>query len=171
MEGGLEFPRRNLLHGIRLRRNDRPAFMHTPAGSGGFGLERQMVGYLVEPAGNGFVPLPRGRLGSEDDEHRLADVFGVMPVVQQAPANPQDHRAVPPDQRRKRSLVVLVGEALQQLAIRGLARGACAYQPPEVLHDRAGAYLVHGCPLRRDYRFSYPGNPFGARIGRLFLEE
>src|SRR5262249_50889814 len=72
----------------------------------------------VEPVAQEFR-LGDGRgLAHEDEEGRLECVFRVLGVAEDAPAQGQDHRTVPPHQGLKRVLVPVGQESLQQLVIR-----------------------------------------------------
>jgi hypothetical protein len=98
----------------------------------------------VQPPRHRLGPPQGGRLAGEQQESGLKDVVGVVLIVEDAPAQPQDHRPVAADQGGKGGLVVMGGEALQQLAVRhlGVARGS--QDPSEVAQDGGCGSVGHG---------------------------
>jgi hypothetical protein len=70
----------------------------------------------------------------------------------------------------KSRFIMLAGEALEQLAIRGGVFASYGRQLPEVFHDYIGTCLTHGCPSLVTVG-SLPNNPTRGGLGRLFLEE
>ena len=77
---------------------------HPPEGRPA-GLQRGPVGDPVEP-GPDQVPGPdRGRPPGQDQERGLERVLGQVRVADDPPADAQDHRPVPADQRGERGLV------------------------------------------------------------------
>jgi hypothetical protein len=103
-----------------------------PSSCGGLGpgLERHAVSHAVQPAGQGSVPAQAAQVLGEDEEGGLEGVLGVLGVLQDAPADAVDHRAVALHHGVKRRLVPggkdpfdevpvgLVGEQLRRHAPR-----------------------------------------------------
>ena len=56
-------------------------------------------------------------LADQHEERRLERVVSIVRVAEQAPADPQDHRPMPRDNRLKRRLVAVVNETLQKRPI------------------------------------------------------
>jgi hypothetical protein len=79
------------------------------------------MGHPVQEIAHGLPRHDGRRLFGEDEEGDLEGVLGVMAVAQDAPADAQHHRPVPPHQRLKRRLVAPRQEALQQLPVRRAA--------------------------------------------------
>jgi hypothetical protein len=73
------------------------------------------------------MALDRAGFSREHQERRLKCIFCVLLVVQHSQTEPKHHRPMSSDQRVKGRLVVLVGEAPQQLSVRKL--GKCLSYP------------------------------------------
>src|SRR5262249_42604068 len=59
----------------------------------------------------------RGGFACQNDERRLKSIFGVLDLMQDAPADAQHHRAVPPHQLFEGHLVLRAHEAIEELAV------------------------------------------------------
>jgi hypothetical protein len=76
----------------------------------------QVIRHAIQEAAH--VRLPNGGgLARQNQESRLENIFGVLLVTEHAVAHAQHHRPVPPHQQRERRLIVLRGEALQELMV------------------------------------------------------
>jgi hypothetical protein len=73
----------------------------------------------VQPAGQRVGLAYRSGLSSEDEEGGLEGVLGVGLVAQDAAADVQDHRAVPPQEGRESRLVPLAEEPPEQFLVAG----------------------------------------------------
>src|SRR5947208_1864705 len=61
--------------------------------------------------------------------------LGIVGVSQCPPANPQDHRPVPPQQHLESRLIAPCEESLQQLSVRRVIPGRPESNLAEILHD------------------------------------
>ena len=82
-------------------------------------------------------------LAGQDEEGGLESIFRVGFVAQHAPADVQDHWAVPPEERSKRRLVPPVAELLEQLLVGQLLHALVFDDLADQLQDRAGHGLGH----------------------------
>jgi hypothetical protein len=78
-----------------LRQDGHLPFPGPPAGAGRPGPHGRGVGDTVQPIPDRLAWPHRARLADQDEEGRLEGVLGVLGVVEDAPADAQDHRAVP----------------------------------------------------------------------------
>jgi hypothetical protein len=86
------------------------------------------IRHLVEPARDG-LPFADGTGPARQDEERgLKGVLGILFLTQDAAAEVEHHRAVPPHQQLERRLVAPTGKAVKQIRIRNLARSEQAVQ-------------------------------------------
>src|SRR5262249_31090179 len=86
----------------------------------------------------------RAGLARQDEEGRLENVLGVVPVAEQAAAHRQDHAAVPSHQGFKGGFIPCRRKALQQLRVRELGARRRVCQPVEVAHHRIDLCVTHG---------------------------
>ena len=75
------------------------------------------MGHLIEPGPQGNVAAESTRFLDEDQESCLEGVLGVVRILQDAPADAQDHRPVTRHQGLERRGVMPGDEALEQLRI------------------------------------------------------
>lgn len=109
--------------------------------------ESNPVSHLVEPAAD-RVAFADGRgLASKHQEGDLEGILGLMVVVQDALAEAEDHRAMPPDQHLEGGLVALADELLQQLGVRQRATALPADEPTQLVADRVRWFVRHGVPI------------------------
>jgi hypothetical protein len=76
----------------------------------------------------------RGRLARQHQETGLEDILGILDMLEQPPAQTQDHRPMPPNQRRKSRFVSPANESFQQLLIRNKAPPAPLCQVANLLN-------------------------------------
>ena len=74
------------------------------AGCAGPRIECGAAGDAVEPARQLFPPRDRRRFPGQHEKCRLKGILGLVSVPQHAPADAQDHHAMPLDQSRERRL-------------------------------------------------------------------
>jgi hypothetical protein len=94
--------------------------MRAPSGKIDSGPQRDALGHAVEPACQAFALAERASMPHKDEKRCLKCVVRIVHVAQHVPANAQDHRPVPIEQGRKRSLGNFTGayqEPVQKLAI------------------------------------------------------
>src|SRR5207249_4128667 len=116
----------------------------------GPGLDGQMVGHLVQPAGEGRLLADSGSLAGQHQEGGLESVLGIMPMTQLAAADIPDHRPVPLYQLGKGGFVTAGGKAFEKLAVGQPGRGFGSEFPPEMPQKEAQGYARHGsAPERR----------------------
>ena len=89
-----------------------------PPGGGGIGPDRHAVGHPIEPGPQRDAAADRTRFLDEDQERGLEGILGVVRILQDAPADAQDHRPVTRHQDLERRGVIPGGEALEQLRSR-----------------------------------------------------
>jgi hypothetical protein len=87
--------------------------------------------------------LNGARFLGEDQKSRLENILGIVPVVQHAAADAQDHGAVPLYQGGEGGFLMLRGEAFDQLPVWHLALGLCRRQLAEVSQDDPGLCACH----------------------------
>jgi hypothetical protein len=85
----------------------------------------------MEPTADRRVPGNGRCPPGEDQEGGLKDVLGVVPIVQHALANTEDHRPMPLDQERKGSLITLGHEGVEQFPIRAWFAAGRGCEPAE----------------------------------------
>ena len=83
-----------------------------------------MPGHPVQPIAQDGAGGHGTRLADEDKEGGLEGVLGVGGIAQDTLADAQHHAAVSLQQRRKRRLISIQREALQQLPVAELLRAA-----------------------------------------------
>ena len=71
----------------------------------------------MQPGPQRDVAAERPRFLDEDQERGLEGILGIVRILQDAPADAQDHRPVPRHQDLERRGVLPGGEALEQLRI------------------------------------------------------
>src|SRR5262249_43154770 len=71
----------------------------------------------VEPVAHQVPSADRAGASNENEERRLKRVFDVVLIVEDAPANSQNHRSVPLDQSREGSIVTSLDKTLKQLSL------------------------------------------------------
>jgi hypothetical protein len=108
----------------------------------------------VKPTGQGLSLANRAGLSRLDQKSRLQSIFGIMDVAERAPANPQDHRPVPPHEGGERSLIIAAQEIPKQRVVGLLGRLHIGGQAPDVSE--------HGRHSRLGHRFSSPQVPEGS---------
>src|SRR5262249_29469317 len=120
----------------------------------GLGFQRGAEGNAVEPVGDILSWPDGGGLAGEYEKSGLQGVFGIVVVMEDAAANPEDHRGMAPHKSVEGGLVLALDEAREEATI----RHACvvlpeqgAAQMPEDGVDRSGR---HACPPWRSFRFS-----------------
>src|SRR5262249_33062365 len=59
-------------------------------------------------------------LPGKKQERRLANIFGVLIMMEQAQGHAHDHVAMAPDQRRERLLIALLDKAADKIVVRRL---------------------------------------------------
>ena len=89
--------------------------------SHGSRLQGRLAGRSIEPVTHHAARPNGGRLAHQHKKGGLETVFHVGLVVQDTPANAQDHRPVPPNQGFKGVIVPLADKKLKQLGIGGRA--------------------------------------------------
>jgi hypothetical protein len=94
------------------------------------------MGDAVQPSAN---ILYGAGLAHEQEKGRLADVLGVVWVVQQLPADAQNHRPVPPQQLGKRLAVAVLYETGEQILVARLLEGVGRRQAADVAQDGIGS--------------------------------
>ncbi len=72
----------------------------------------------IKPVGEHRRGSDRSRLAGEDEERGLEGVLGIVVVAEDAPADAQDHRPMPPDDRLERRLIATCDEPFEQIAVR-----------------------------------------------------
>jgi hypothetical protein len=85
--------------------------------------------HTVQPVRQQLAVAQRARPADQDQERRLERILHVVRIVEQPPADAQDHRAVPRHDRLKRDLVALAREPRQELPLRQTRYGPPAEQP------------------------------------------
>src|SRR5262249_48662560 len=80
-------------------------------------------------------------------ERGLESIFGGVPILQDAPADPQDHGAMTLHQFRERRLVLLANETFQQLAVRDRRLRLRTDQPAKVMQNLVQLSLGHSIPF------------------------
>jgi hypothetical protein len=80
-------------------------------------LERDPVSHFVEPASYCLATHNAGCLPNQNQKSRLEGVFRILFVAQDPPANAPYHARVPPDESFERTVVVALGESVQQIAV------------------------------------------------------
>jgi hypothetical protein len=83
----------------------------------GIGPQRDPVGHAIQPASQRTGGLQPAGFSEEHQKRGLEGIFGVALIPEHAPADRQDHRAVPRDQGSKRPLVAPVEKAFHELGI------------------------------------------------------
>jgi hypothetical protein len=101
-----------------------------------------MRGDPVQPSGHRILPAHGFRLAGQQQEGRLECVFRVLSLSQHPPAHAEDEVAVPSDQLRKRVLIAVVSEAIQQVAIGRLLGGRLG-QTAEVPNEQWNRLAEH----------------------------
>ena len=71
----------------------------------------------MQPAADRAAPADRRGVARQGEECGLEGVFGIVLVVQHAPADAEDQRAVAAHQRREGCFLAPCGETLQQFAV------------------------------------------------------
>src|SRR5260370_27332359 len=87
-------------------------------------LESDPIGDFVKPAPYRFPPGQAPGLPEEYEKRRLKRIVGRLRASENTPAHAQDHAAVSLQQRRKRRLISIQREALQQLPVAEPLRAA-----------------------------------------------
>jgi hypothetical protein len=97
----------------------------------------------VEPAAQG-LPLADGSgPAGQQQERGLEAVLGVFHPAEHPPADAEDHRPVPLEERCERRLVSPAEVGREQLAVRFLTVFPGRGERPQVLHDLPGLRLCH----------------------------
>src|SRR5207302_724293 len=93
------------------------------------------MGHAIQPVADQLPRHDRCRLANQDSESGLEGVFGIVIVVEDAPADTEDHRTVAAQQDFKRVFVPALDEPLQELSI-GKPRSILAKRrAAKVLYD------------------------------------
>src|SRR5262249_38266608 len=112
----------------------------------------QPEGGAVQPRRQGLGPADRPGLVGQQQERGLEHVLGTFGVTDDAPGQPQHHRAVPLQQLGERLAVAGGDEALQEFAIAGLLRR---------LPDQEGTKIANQCVSQGSHADLSPkGNTF-----------
>src|SRR5262249_49870727 len=78
------------------------------------------------------------------------DILGLVLIIEDAAADAQDHRAVPPHQGSEGGLVAVADEAAQQFAVALAVGGSAAEQPAKMADGGDGVAVGHEAwPSRR----------------------
>ena len=96
------------------------------------GLEGDAACHLVKPAAHGLPLADRSSLAGQCEKRRLEGVFGVLAVVQDAPADTEHNALVTADDQLERRLIRMRDEAREELCVAGAsgaAFGACHNVP------------------------------------------
>jgi hypothetical protein len=137
VEQGMQFFPGNVGSGIGRRHVASSLLVPALLGGVGLGPDRQAVGDLVQPVAHGLGLADRVGLAGEDEEGGLESVLGVVQAAEHAPADAQDHGAVPLDQGGEGRLLPPLGEALEQLRVAEVRDTLGASQAAEVAENRA----------------------------------
>jgi hypothetical protein len=123
------------------------------AHNGDLRFEGRAVGDAVEPLAEPFGLSQAARLLDEYEERGLEGVFGVLVVAEDAPADAEDHRSVPPHQRGERGGIARGDEPLQQVRV---GRVAGHGRLPEEMDDGAELCASHAAdPSCREFLAPY----------------
>jgi hypothetical protein len=114
-----------------------------------FGCSGETVGHLIQPRTYRIVPAQGPGLPGEDEKGSLGRILGIVNVAQHAAADAKYHGAVPPHERCKSRLIVLLAETVQQLAVRQLARAFLRHELADVPKNNACAKAGHDRGSRR----------------------
>ena len=91
----------------------------------------------MEPAAEQVAAAERVGLADEHEERGLERVVDVVGVAEQGPADGEDHRAVPGDDRLEGRAVAACDEAVEELALAQAGGGPGPEQPADlVARDR-----------------------------------
>ena len=134
VHGGLNLLRGCTASGIDRAQRARLLLVLAPPRGGPSCIGGHAIRDSVKPASQGLFLADGGGLPCQDQECRLKGVIGVMHVSEPAPADPQDHRPVPPHQHLEGGLVVPGQEDAEQLSV-GLLLGSTSGQVPDVPED------------------------------------
>ena len=77
------------------------------------------AGYFMQPVAHQPTPAQRGRPAYQHKKNCLKAIFRISLVVENAPANSQNHRPVPPNQCLEGIVVSPADEKPQQFSIAG----------------------------------------------------
>jgi hypothetical protein len=112
-----------LHHGIDPDPDRGPFFVFASPGGVRAGLDGDALGNSVKPVAQQFWPSDRTGFADQHEKRSLKRIVRVMGVAEHAPAQRLHHRSMPPDQGRKSSLVLLICEPREKLAICLLLHG------------------------------------------------
>jgi hypothetical protein len=97
----------------------------------------------MNPAGQRLLLANAAQFLSEQQERRLKRIFGILMLLQHAPANAICHRPVPPNQRFEGGIVPVEQEALDQLLIGLLAQERRRHSTRQALQTLSQAGRLH----------------------------
>jgi hypothetical protein len=80
------------------------------------------------------------RLAGEHEKRGLKSIFGIMPVVQDMPADAEHERPMPPHERLERRRIAPRREMLEELIVRQMFRPD---EMPNAAQDSARLYRRH----------------------------
>ena len=103
-------------------------FASTPSPGVDLGTHRDASGDAVEPGSQYVALADRPGLLDQDQEGGLKGVGDVVRVIQDAPADAQDHRPMPMEDRLEGRLVAMGEESLQELSLGQTCDGPCVEQ-------------------------------------------
>jgi hypothetical protein len=107
------------------------------------GVEGGAPGHAVQPGAQIDPPGVPWGFADQDQERGLESILSVGGVAQQAPADAEHHRSMPAHQGRKRLLVLLVEESLQQLPVALVLGGVGVRQPEQLAQAYARLAAQH----------------------------
>ncbi len=127
-----------------------PLFALMPADDASPGLAGGAEGHAVEPGGEPVGIAEGRRLAGQDEEGGLECVLDEVMVIDELPADAQDHRAVARDQGGEGVLGSVISsrhEPLDELAVGERGGGAGLEERAELADDRGCCQAHHGCGL------------------------
>ncbi len=143
VENRLKVAARLRRSGLRLGHGWDLPFAAALPGPVGPGPQCRMVSDGVQPAGQRTGAAEETGAPVKHQEGGLKSVLGVLAMLQDTPAHPKNHGAVPLDQQGKCSLVAVAQELLEKLTIADVfARGRQSVQFPNGNPQRVHAW--HG---------------------------
>jgi hypothetical protein len=132
-------------------------------------LERQTKGDAVQEAAHRFDAEQRSGPPAEDKEGRLENVLGVVDIMQDAAADVQHHRPMPPYQGREGVLIAPGGEALEQFAIRQTIRPRGGRECVKMLGQEVSRFVCHDRTSKQEHSIApFHSAPRGG-MRRIYL--
>jgi hypothetical protein len=105
----------------------------------------------MEPPTDRLTLTERPGPAGEDKKRHLENVFRILPVMQNATTNVENHWAMPPDEGGEGGLVVVGDEAREKLAVRHgtpARRGECLPEVLECLPQMVRRHARDAPPIR-----------------------